>query len=190
MKRFLMIALGCSLALSACGAGQAFELSTTAVPTVPMERTETPVSIPSPTPTLPQSADVAQVVHLGTSWADFSLQFTGSDWGVEAFRSDLPGLQVLTNRSIPGCQITPNIPLGLDASWTMKGGQETLGLLTLDTRQFWQQGQLKFVAYYGILGDLQEGAVEVHFQSDPAACIAAAEKLFASAEVIRPTPTP
>ena len=149
--------------------------------------TETPVSITSPTPTQSQSPNI---VHLGTSWADFSLKFKGSEWEVEAFKNDFPGLEVLTHRSITGCQITPNIPVGLGAGWTMEDGQKNLGQLTLSTRRFWQQGQLKFVAYYGFLGNLQDGAVEVHFQKDSAACIAAAEELFASAEVIRPTPIP
>jgi len=49
---------------------------------------------------------------------------------------------------------------------------------------------LKFAAYYGFLGNLHDGAVEVHFQANPEGCIAAAEELFASVEVLRPTLIP
>ncbi len=131
----------------------------------------------------------ADVVRLGTPWADFSLRFDPTQWDITAFRDDMPDLQSLTHQTLAGgCRITPNIPVGLGEDWMTEDGQVTLGQLALQTRKFYQNGELKFVAYYGFLGSNQEGAVEVHFEDNAEACLQAAEALFATTQVTLPTP--
>lgn len=129
----------------------------------------------------------ADLVHLGTSWSDFSLRFDPQVWEITAFREELPELQALTHQTLAGgCRITPNVPVGLGDGWTTEDGQVVVGQMTLHTKHFFENGTLRFAAYYGFLGSPMEGAVEVHFDFDGEACLAAAEVLFAEAEVVLP----
>jgi hypothetical protein len=97
---------------------------------------------------------------------------------------------MLINSEIEGCRVTPNIPVGLSDNWSIERSQTALGRLTLTVRRFYRDGDLQFVAYYGFLGDLHNGGLEVHFEESAEACIGAAEGLIASAELILPTATP
>ena len=133
------------------------------------------------TPVLP-----SDIVHLGVPWADFSLQFDPLEWDASPFEGDRPGLQSLTHKTIASCRITPNIPVGLGADWTIKDEQVKLGQLELHKKSFYQSGRLKFVGYYNFLNHYGDGAVEVHFLDSSDACIQATESLFVTTEVILP----
>lgn len=129
----------------------------------------------------------ADLVHLGTPWSDFSLRFDPQVWEITAFREELPELQTLTHQTLAGgCRITPNVPVGMGDGWTSLDGQVVVGQMTLHTRRFYENGALRFVVYSGFLASPMEGAVEVHFEFDGEACLAAAEALFADTDVILP----
>jgi hypothetical protein len=119
-------------------------------------------------------------------WADFSLRFDPLQWEISGFDDDKPDLQALTHRTLAGCRITPNIPVGLGEGWMVEVKQITLGKLELEKRSFYQNGALKFAGYYNFLNPNGDGAVEVHFTDNSDACIQAAEALFAATEVILP----
>lgn len=139
------------------------------------------VPLPAVEPIAPRLA----LVHLGMPWADFSLRFDPAQWEITLFRDEMPDLQSLAHRSLAGgCRITPNIPVDLGEDWTVADGQVTLTQRVLDSRHFYQNGVLKFVGYYSFLGPNREGAVEVHFEENAAACLQAAESLFATTEVV------
>ena len=144
---------------------------------------EDPTAVPTITPMDEPTADV---VHLGVPWADFSLRFDPLLWDISAFDDDLPDLQSLSHRTLAGCRITPNIPVGLGEDWTIEVEQITLGQLGLEARYFYQSGALIFVGYYNFLNPYGDGAVEVHFIDHSEACLQAAEALFAATEVILP----
>ena len=140
-----------------------------------------------PLDTLEVETPPADTAHLGTAWSDFSLRFDPLVWEITAFRADMPELQALTHQSLAGgCRITPNIPVGLGDAWTYLDGDAVFGQLTLHARRFYENGELGFVVYSGFLVFPMEGAVEVHFEENAEACLAAAEALFAGAEVILP----
>lgn len=113
------------------------------------------------------------IVHLGMPWSDFSLRFDPHLWEITAFRQDQPELQSLTHQALSG-------------GWTSLDGDTVLGQLTLHSKRFFENGELRFVVYSGFLGSPMEGAVEVHFAFDGQACLQAAEALFTSTEVILP----
>ena len=122
--------------------------------------------------------------HLGTSWSDFSLSFDPTQWDIIPFQPDWPGLDALAHRSLTGCRITPNIPVGLGDGWTSEDESIELGGRQLQVKRFFQSGELKFVVYFGFINQPYEGAVEVHFTTDQMACLQAADALFAATEVI------
>jgi hypothetical protein len=127
----------------------------------------------------------SELVHLGVPWADFSLRFDLNQWDRTTFEDDIPGLEALTHRLLTGaCRITPNIPVGLGEGWSWEDGQRTLGGLSLQTKRFFERGELRFVAYYGFLGTPFEGGVEVHFEGDAEPCLQAAEALFSTTEIV------
>ena len=139
-----------------------------------------------PTDMVLSTTALPNIVHLGVPWADFSLRFDPLQWEISAFDDGWPGLQALTHRTLAGCRITPNIPVGLGEGWTIEKKQKTLGQLELEGRSFYQNGILKFVGYYNFINPHGDGVVEVHFADDSYACIQAAEALFAATEVILP----
>ena len=145
----------------------------------------TPVDV-LPSEIVPSTTALPDVVHLGMPWADFSLRFDPLQWEISAFDDGRPDLQSLTHKTIAGCRIIPNIPVGLGADWIIKDEQVTLGQLELHKKSFYQSETLKFVGYYNFLTPNGDGAVEVHFADDDYACIQAAEALFAATEVILP----
>jgi len=132
--------------------------------------------------------------HLGTSWSDFNLSFDPTQWDIIPFQPDWPGLDALAHRSLTGCRITPNIPVGLGDEWTSEDGSINLGGRQFQVKRFFQSGELKFVVYFGFINQPYEGAVEVHFTTDQKACLQAADAVFAATEVILPaqptTPAP
>ena len=144
---------------------------------------ENPTAVPTITPMNEPTSDV---VHLGVPWADFSLRFDPLQWDISAFDDDLPDLQSLTHRTLAGCRISPNLPVGLGEDWTIEVEQITLGQLSLEARYFYQSGALIFVGYYNFLNPYGDGAVEVHFIDHSEACLEAAEALLAATEVILP----
>jgi len=149
--------------------------------------TVTPVDDPIVTPTVtPTDEPTSAVVQLGVPWADFSLRFDPIQWEISAFDDDWPDLQALTHRTLAGCRITPNIPVGLGEGWTTEDGLIKLSQLELQTRSFYQSGTLKFVGYYNFLNPNGDGAIEVHFIDNSDACIQVAEALFSATEVILP----
>ena len=101
------------------------------------------------------------IVHLGVPWADFSLHFDPLQWEISTFDDDLPDLQSLSHRTLAGCRITPNIPVGLGEDWTIEVEQMTLGHRELEARFYYQSGALIFVGYYNFLNPYGDGAVEV-----------------------------
>jgi hypothetical protein len=139
-----------------------------------------------PTEIVPSTTPQPDLVHLGMPWADFSLRFDTLQWYASPFDGDRPGLQSLNHKTITGCRIIPNIPVGLGEDWTIEKKQMTLSRLELEARFFYQHGILKFVGYYNFLTPDGDGAVEVHFIDDGITCIQAAEALFAGTEVILP----
>ena len=172
------------LLLIACGP------STTPQPSPTGMQTPAPFVEPSPSP-LPPSPSITdepptRFAHLGTPWSDFSLQFDPTQWEIIPFSNELVGLDSLAHRSFTGCRITPNIPVGLSNEWTSKDGGIDLGERQLHVKRFFQSGEIKFVVYFGFIAQPYEGAVEVHFTTDPTACLQAAEVLFAATEVILP----
>jgi hypothetical protein len=126
------------------------------------------------------------VAHLGTSWSDFSLSFDPTQWEIIPFQPDWPGLDALAHHSLTGCRITPNIPVGLGDEWTSEDGSIDLGGRQFQVKRFFQNGELKFAVYFGFINQPYEGAVEVHFTTDPEACLQAAATLFAATEVTLP----
>ena len=145
------------------------------------------LSTPAPSAVRTWPADAA---HLGTPGSDFALRFSPEVWTLTPFREDLPGLEALEHRSLAGCRIIPNIPVGFASDWTTEEGQVALGGRTLQTRRVSYQAELKFVVYAGFLDGPYEGSLEVHFEGNAEACLHAAEGLFASTEVIRLDPMP
>jgi hypothetical protein len=139
-----------------------------------------------PTDIVPSTTALPDIVHLGMSWADFSLRFDPFQWEIGAFDEDLPGLEMLTHRTLADCRIIPNIPVGLGEGWTIEKKQITLGQLELEARSFYQNGELKFAGYYNFLNPYGDGAVEIHFEDNSDSCIQAAEDLFAATEMILP----
>jgi hypothetical protein len=125
--------------------------------------------------------------HLGTSWSDFSLSFDPTQWDIIPFQPYWHGLDALAHRSLTGCRITPNIPVGLGDEWTTEDGSIDLGGRQFHVKRFFQSGELKFAVYFGFINQPNEGAVEVHFTTDSEACLQAADALFAATEVILPT---
>ena len=150
----------------------------------------TPVDVlPSevvPTDIVLSTTALPDVVHLGMPWADFSLRFDPLQWEISAFDDEWPDLQSLTHRTLAGCRIIPNIPVGLGEDWRIEKTQITLGQLELEARSFYRNGVLKFVGYYNFLNSNGDGAVEIHFEDNRDSCIQAAEALFATSEVIFP----
>ena len=144
---------------------------------------EDPTGVPTITPIDEPTSDV---VHLGVPWADFSLRFDALQWEISSFDDDLTDLQSLSHRTLAGCRITPNIPVGLGEDWTIEVEQITLGQLGLEARYFYQSGALIFAGYYNFLNPYGDGAVEVHFIDHSETCLQAAEALFAATEVILP----
>ena len=123
MKKLLLYTIrlvSIGLLLIACGP------STTPQPS-PTAR-ETPLALvepsPSPLPPSPSITDesLVQSAHLGTPWSDFSLQFDPTHWELIPFSNELIGLDALAHRSLTGCRITPNIPVGLSNEWTSEDG--------------------------------------------------------------------
>ena len=170
--------------LIACGT------STTPQPSPTGKVTPAPFVEPSPSP-LPTSPSITdepptRFAHLGTPWSDFSLQFNPDQWDIISFNNELVELDALEHRSLTGCRITPNIPVGLGNEWTSDDGRIDLTERQLYVKRFFQSGELKFVVYFGFIAQPYEGAVEVHFTIDPTACLQAAEALFAATEVVLP----
>jgi len=145
-----------------------------------------PTKVVEPTQIVPSATPLPDIVHLGMGWADFSLRFDPGQWEISAFDDHWPGLQVLSHRTLAGCRIIPNVPVGLGEGWTKEVKQITLGQLALEATSFYRNGALKFVTYDGFLNP-HNGSVVVHFIDHSEACIQAAEALFAAAEVILPS---
>ena len=140
-----------------------------------------------PLETVQSETPPADVVHLGMPWSDFSLRFDPQVWEITAFDENRPELQALTHQTLSGgCRLTPNVPVGLGDAWTSQDGETLLGGLTLHTKRFFENGELRFVVYSGFLGSPMEGAVEVHFDFAGEVCLEAAESLFAATEVLLP----
>lgn len=202
-QRSLLYILMAAILLSACTSGKTTPevqptsegsptefAKQTAAPTdiVPIDIIEQITTSPgfAPTNDIQPTATPADVAHLGVPWADFSLRYDHLQWEVDAFDDDWPDLQALTHRTLAGCRVTPNVPVGLGEGWTIEERPKMLGQLELEVRSFYQNGALRFVGYYNFLNPKGDGAVEVHFVDNRETCIQAAEALLAATEVALP----
>ena len=139
--RSLSILVLAAALFSACAPGDIAPLVTaqaTSLPTpLPTPQAEPP-SVVTPTQMVPSATSPSDVVHLGMAWADFSLRFDPGQWEISAFDYHWPGLQSLSHRTLAGCRITPNNPVGFGEGWRIEVTWIKPGQLELKIKSFYQ----------------------------------------------------
>jgi hypothetical protein len=96
------------------------------------------------------------------------------------------------HRDIPYCQITPTAGRGMPRGWTVESTFRQIGSLQFEVATASQEGQVKFINYFGRAGGVVTG-FQVSFLEQMEACLADAEEVFAtlaSAPAATPTPSP
>jgi hypothetical protein len=109
------------------------------------------------------------------------------DFSVWNYGEDDFGLPNLSHRSIPGCSIAPTVGRGLSPDWTVEDTFRPVGALTFEVVVASQNGQVKFVNYYGGDGTVFTG-FQVTFNGEMEACLRDAETVLATlSSVTAPT---
>ncbi len=119
---------------------------------------------------------------------DFRVVYDGRLW---ALISDESGAPALAHRAIPYCKIAPAAGRGMPRGWTVESVFREIGGLQFEVATASQEGQVKFVNYFGRAGGVVTG-FQVSFLEQMETCLADAEAVFAtltSAPAATPTPT-
>lgn len=157
----------------------------------------TPTLLPTPElPTLESTLPAletwsSQPTYLEESEAglDFRLSYDSLVW---ALIENEGGLPALVHRNIPYCQIVPTAGRGMPRGWTVESVFREIGSLQFEVATASQEGQVKFVNYFGRAGGIVTG-FQVSFEEQMEACLSDAEVVFAtltSALAATPTPSP
>ena len=95
---------------------------------------------------------------------------------------------VLANRQIPYCLLTPWSGRGLPVDWKVTHDFRTIGSAAFDVNTVTSQGVVKFVSYVGGDHHVLTG-FQVTFETQPDACLQAAETVFGTLRSYAAVPT-
>jgi hypothetical protein len=143
----------------------------------------------SQVPTLEVWAGQPTYVEESEPGLDFRVNYNSSLW---ALIQNETGFPALAHREIPYCQIVPTAGRGLSRGWTVDSTFRTIGTLVFEVATVSQEGQVKFVNYFGRSRGIVTG-FQVSFLEQMEACLANAETVFVtltSAPAATPTPSP
>lgn len=148
--------------------------------------------LPTPESTLPLFETwSSQPTYLEESLPglDFRVLYDSSRW---ALISNESGMPALVHRIIPYCQIVPTGGRGLPRGWVVESTFREIGGLQFEVAVASQEGQIKFVNYFGRANGIVTG-FQVSFLEQMEDCLADAEVIFAtltSVPAATPTPSP
>ncbi len=157
----------------------------------------TPTFLPTPElPTLESTQPVleawsSQPTYLEESQPglDFRVVYDGRMW---ALITDQSGIPALVHREIAYCQIVPTSGRGMPRGWVVESVFREINGLLFEVASASQEGQVKFVNYFGRSGGIVTG-FQVSFNEQMAACLADAEIVLGtltSTLAATPTSTP
>ncbi|MBN2388702.1 MAG: hypothetical protein JXB85_16920 [Anaerolineales bacterium] len=168
---------------------------------VPPPPTETLIVIPTSSPLATPAPPEPRTGGAGPGiWTDlptyvesqpgmfFQVDFDPELW---LLVEDTQGFPLLASLVLPGCTIELTAGRGLAPDWTVESSFRPVGDLIFEVVVASQNGQARFVNYYGGDGIVFTG-FKVSFSEQMDACLQAAEMVLASlrSTPAEPTPTP
>jgi hypothetical protein len=172
-------------------------LTATSTPPVPASATPTvtllpPLVLPTGIPGAPASQPWIDTPSYPVQSGEQLLFRVYYDPYLWAYTQDQYGFPALANRQIPYCQIAKTRGRGLSPGWTVDHGTQQIGQLDFEVSRVSENGQLKFINYFG--GYKIYTGFEVSFEERADDCVWDAEVVLTTLQTLagpfNPTPTP